>query len=512
MLRLRVAPKQIAPRFDLSEQILVDLVVDHRADEVDVGLEGLLVDGQPPRPDVRLEPVEHRRVDDETPVDDLAVAPLDRDPRVAGGDEPLGEGDELAPRRQQPPEARRIETLDRPREEVIRLDAAPAVDRAAGVGVLAVGRRANRRFRLAQGIGEVLVEGGVPRPLDHPAARREVAGGGQRKARAVAHPVDGLHERLAESGLSDDQPAIVVLDGARDDLRRARAVAVDEHDERLVDVAAGVARVVVLVGVGDAAARVDDHVAARQELVRDLDGLIEGPAGIAAQVEQEPRGALAAERREGPRQLLVARLREVAEAHVAGRLVDQERRLDGRDADFVPLDAQVDQLLVPVAAHGDVHRAAARPPQQANRLVAAHPDRVLALDARDDVAAPDPAPVGGRPLEEAVDRDAAVDDGDLYSEPVVAPLLPLPQAGVLPGVHEVRMRIQRLQHAADGPRHELLDVDLVDVVGFDRGERRRERVVLPGHRILARQHLTAEQPARDGRQDDGAHPDRSRRH
>ena len=169
-----------------------------------------------------------------------------------------------------------------------------------------------------------------------------------------------------------------------------------------------------------------------------------------------------------------------------------------------PLDAQVDQLLVPVAAHGDADRAAARTPQQAHRLVAAHPDGVLALDSRDDVAAANPAPIGGRALEDAVDRYAAVDDADLNPEAVVATLLPFPQAGVLPRVHVVRMRVQRLQHAPDGPRHELLDIHLVDVVGLDRRDGRRERVVLPGHRILARQHLAAEQSARDGRHDDGA--------
>ena len=132
----------------------------------------------------------------------------------------------------------------------------------------------------------------------------------------------------------------------------------------------------------------------------------------------------------------------------------------------------------------------------------------LALDARDDVSAPNPAPVGGRPLEDAVHRDAAVDDADLDAEPVIAAFLALAQARVLPGVHEVRVRIQRLQHAADRPRHELLDVHLVDVALLDGGDRRRERVVLPGRRILARQHLAAEQPARDGRQHEGAKPDR----
>ena len=117
--------------------------------KVEVGLERLLVDGQPAGPYVLLELGEQQLIDGEARFDHFPIAPLDGDPRVPRGDEPLREGDELPPGSQQSAEARRVEPRYWTGHEMVGLDPAAAVDLTPGVGELPVGRGADRRRRLA---------------------------------------------------------------------------------------------------------------------------------------------------------------------------------------------------------------------------------------------------------------------------------------------------------------------------------------------------------------------------
>ena len=117
---------------------------------------------------------------------------------------------------------------------------------------------------------------------------------------------------------------------------------------------------VILVGVRHAAARVDDHVAALQEPVRDLDRLIERAAGVVAQVEHQPLHPLRLQLLERVAELAVGRLGEVAQLDVAGLRVDHERAAHGDDVDFVALDLHVDQLVVAGAADRDLDLGALR--------------------------------------------------------------------------------------------------------------------------------------------------------
>ena len=61
--------------------------------------------------------------------------------------------------------------------------------------------------------------------LDEPAGRREVVVGGKGEAGVVGDLEDGLDEALAEGGLADDQGAVVILQGAGDDLSGRGGVA-----------------------------------------------------------------------------------------------------------------------------------------------------------------------------------------------------------------------------------------------------------------------------------------------
>src|SRR5688572_33508725 len=66
-----------------------------------------------------------------------------------------------------------------------------------------------------------------------------------------------LHGTLAERLLPDDDPAVVILDSGREDLRGARAEAVDEHTER-TGVDRRRARIVELLDRAPRLAQLDD--------------------------------------------------------------------------------------------------------------------------------------------------------------------------------------------------------------------------------------------------------------
>ena len=300
----------------------------------------------------------------------------------------------------------------------------------------------------------------------------------------------------------------MVLEGPRDDLGRAGAVAVHQHDERQVGVLGGLGGPVVLVRVRDAAARVDHHVAAGQEPVGDLDGLVERAAGVVAQVEHQPLHPLLGQLRERVAHLAVARLGELGQPDVPGLRVDHERAAHRRDVDVVALDVQIDEPRRARAPDRDVHLGALLAAQRPHRLVARPAVRVLALDPRDDVAPAQALLVGGRALEQAHHGDVAVDDDDADAEAVVVPFLPLAHLRVGPRVHEVRVRIQRLQHAVDGAVHQPGGVHRLGVVVLDGSERGGEDAVLLADLVLVGQGPAPEQPAHQRRDEHRQHPDR----
>jgi hypothetical protein len=178
------------------------------------------------------------------------------------------------------------------------------------------------------------------------ARRRVVAGDRQLERRAVVERVDRLHERLAERPLPHDGRAMVVAERCSDDLRRARAVAVDEHDDRqscggAADRAEHLVRLV-------AADEGDDDAAVEKER-RHGDRLVEQATRILAEVEHEALDARTLE----PADLPVENDRradaERAQAHVApaaARIREQARLHDGR-LDRVAPHPQVE--VVPAA-------------------------------------------------------------------------------------------------------------------------------------------------------------------
>ena len=122
--------------------------------------------------------------------------------------------------------------------------------------------------------------------LDQPAAGSVVARGGQQQRGIFAERELRLHEALAEACLADDQAAIVILNGAGDDFRSRRALAVDQHDERNLDALIAAHRIVAAFRRRAAAMR-NHELILFEEHVRHADGLIQQAAAVAAQVDDQ---------------------------------------------------------------------------------------------------------------------------------------------------------------------------------------------------------------------------------
>ena len=346
-----------------------------------------------------------------------------------------------------------------------------------------------------QAIELIFVEGFVPRTLNQPATRRVVVRRRQREPGAAADPVDRLHERLAERRLADDVGAIVILEGAGDDFRRARTVTVRQRDDRDTGELAVLGRTIFLVRVRDAAVRGDDHLAARQELVGDLDRLVERAARIAADVEQQPLHALRREIGERVLHVAIGVLAEVLHPDVAGRRVDHEVRRHRRDVDLVARELELDHLAVAAPLHADVDLRALGTAQLAHRLLGRPALHVLAFDVREDVAAANALLVRRRTLEDVHRRDVAVLRDDRHADAVVAAFLAFAHLRVLFRAEEARMRIERPEHAAHGAVDEVVGIDLVDVVGFDGAERGREGAVVLGAFVVGGEGAPSEEAA-----------------
>ena len=202
----------------------------------------------------------------------------------------------------------------------------------------------------------------------------------QREARTAVDAIHGLHERLSERRFAHDIRAIVILQRTCDNLRGARAAPVRDHHDRHGGELAVLSRAVILVRVGNAPARVHDHPALGEELVGDFDGLIEGTAGIAANVEQEPAHAFARQIVQGALEVAVGVLAEILQLDVGRRRIDHECGRDRRDVHLVARHVERDQLLVPAAPQLDVDRRPLGAPQLLHRLFGAPALGVLVAD------------------------------------------------------------------------------------------------------------------------------------
>ena len=274
---------------------------------------------------------------------------------------------------------------------------------------------------------------------------------------------DGLDRSLAERARAHDDGAAMVLQRAGDDLGRRGRPAVDQDDDGKP--VGDVARLGVeaLGLVGPARPR-RDHLAAIEEGVRHLDRLIEQPARVVAEIENQAldvvadlvlhflHGALDAGR---------SLLAERGDANIAD--VALGARAHRLDLDHRARDGHVERLA-PGAPDGEDEVGVDRPPHALDRLGEAEALDRLAVEVGDQVARLEPGAIGRRVVDRRDHLDQAAFHGDLDAEPAeLAPGLHLHVAEAL-GVEVARMGIERGQHAVDRRFDQRLVAHVLDVV------------------------------------------------
>ena len=275
---------------------------------------------------------------------------------------------------------------------------------------------------------------------------------------------DRLHRTLSEGARAHDDGAAVILQRAGDDFGGRGRPAVDQHhDGQAVGVVPGLG-VEALRVVGTARTGGYD-LAAVEEEIDHLDRLFQQPAGIVAEIENQPRqpsadlGAKLRHRAFDPAQGLLAERNDPDIADIALGAGSHGLNLDDGAG-----DRDVEGLAVgaPDREHDVGVGRAAHP---LDRLGQGEPEDGFAVEMGDQVAGLQAGAIGGRVVDRRNHLDEAVFHRHLDPEPAdLAPALDLHLAEIL-GVEIARMRIERGQHAVDRGFDQLLVADILDIIG-----------------------------------------------
>ena len=265
----------------------------------------------------------------------------------------------------------------------------------------------------------------------------------------------------------------MVLDRASDDLRRRGRAAVDQHDDRPGEVEAVAGGAVVLERVGRSPLGGEDLLAGLQQHRRGRHRGVHDAAGVVAQVEQEPRGALALEPLQSPDDLVASGADEIGDPDVGGVLVDHERVADGVGRHAGALDREVERRGEAGAGDRDVYGGALGPAEPPSRLVDIHPLGRGAVDGLDDVAGAQADPRRRCALDRRDHGDAAAAHRDDDPDPVERALLVLAHVGVGVGAQEVGVGVEEGQHPVEARVNEVGRVGLLRRVVHDDAQQRR---------------------------------------
>src|SRR5262249_20573018 len=143
--------------------------------------------------------------------------------------------------------------------------------------------------------------------LDAAAGGCIVAGDGQPQSGAVTKLVLFLNQAFAESPAADDRGAIPILEGSGEHLAgRSRAFVRQQGQLTFFEQAVPAAVVFDLGGAGSY--RIYDELVAVEEIVGYFDGLLQDPAAVAAQIEDQALEALLLQPLHGLCELRMGRL------------------------------------------------------------------------------------------------------------------------------------------------------------------------------------------------------------
>src|SRR5262245_8176664 len=272
----------------------------------------------------------------------------------------------------------------------------------------------------------------------------------------------------------------MILQRTRHDFGGRCRAAIDQYDDGLALGEVARARVEALGLLGVAAAR-RHNLALLQEGIGDRDRLVEQPAGIIAQVDDEALELVAGLGGEVGDRLLDALgglLVELGDADKAD-VVAFKARAHGAHLDARAGNGHLDRVVRTLAHDLELDLGIHRPAHLLDRLVEGEPVHRLVVEMRDDIVGQD-AGLGRRGfVDRGHDLDQAVLHCDLNAEAAeLAAGLHLHVAEAL-GIHVARMRIEPGQHAVDRRLDELAVVGLLHIVGAHPLEHIAEQAELP---------------------------------
>src|SRR5271167_287236 len=178
--------------------------------------------------------------------------------------------------------------------------------------------------------------------LNQTAAGGVVLGRGQRQSGVLRQRIHGLHQALAEGGLAGDQAAIVVLNGAGNNLSRRSRAAVHQHHQRILLAAIAMSRLVNLLR-RSASVVGNNDLSLLQELVGHADAFAQQSAGILPQVEDQAVEVTHLIKRLP--QLVLGRLLEAGDVNVAYARPNHEMHIHAIAGNLVAYDAEVERLV-----------------------------------------------------------------------------------------------------------------------------------------------------------------------
>ena len=214
---------------------------------------------------------------------------------------------------------------------------------------------------------------------------------------------------------------------------------------------------------------VTTKVPAGQEFLADIHRLLEQAARVPAQVQHQRLHALGLELLERGFQVGAGLLAELHQADVADLVVAQREFLLAVDVlDHVNLDDGAGELVVldPAgggAKDGDVHLGAGLAAQVLDGILQAHLLGALAVNLDDAVAGQDAGLEAGAVFHGGDDGDEIVLHGNHDAEAAERALGVVLQLLVFLRLHELAVRVQRVEHAFEGGIDQFLVSQLLAV-------------------------------------------------
>src|SRR5262249_24014920 len=137
-----------------------------------------------------------------------------------------------------------------------------------------------------------------------------------------------LNQTFTETGFSNHDRTIGILQSAGNDFRSAGTVLIDQHDNRIQVVAVDFLRCVRAIGTTRTTTGFNDQLPLLQERLTDLDRFSQQAAGISAKIEDETVHILIVQLLQCIAKFLTAGLGQTIQLDVADTWLDQESRVD----------------------------------------------------------------------------------------------------------------------------------------------------------------------------------------